>query len=98
MGAFDDREKLEVAIEEVGRLEREVARLMSINNRDVASLAHVVVERDRLVLSLEKALAERDASRAVNEEFLRAANCAALAEQSEHLAAHPMNGDDGRDE
>jgi len=29
---------------------------------------------------------------------LASANCAALAEQSKHLAAHPMNGDDGRDE
>jgi len=29
---------------------------------------------------------------------LASANCAALAEQSKYLAAHPMNGDDGRDE
>jgi len=82
MGANDDREMLEVAKEECGRLEREVAELKRYEalankhwHRDQDDLALVVAERD-------KALAERDASRQVNAEFLAARSEDVLVEGS----------------
>jgi hypothetical protein len=81
MGSNDAAEMLEVAKEECGRLEREVAALKSADalaekhwHRDQADLALVVAERD-------KAIAERDASRQVNAEFL-----AARADMARHDA------------
>ena len=83
MGANDAAEMLEVAKDECGRLEADVLLLLD-------KLTRARAERD-------KALAERDASRQVNAEFLAAAHAAELAAQDKHFAATPMNGDDGGD-
>jgi len=47
MGIADDREKLEVAIEEVGRLEREVAALRFTASEDLMYLRRVDMRANR---------------------------------------------------
>ena len=75
MGANDDREMLEVAKEECGRLEREVAAFHLTLAEDTRYMTRIEAERDA-------AIAQRDASRQVNAEFLAAQSVDVLVEGS----------------